>query len=648
MKQSFGEYQGKAWTGFRGSRDDLAARVADIPETPGVYAFRDANGEILYVGKAKDLRKRVRSYFAGRLSPKTGALVERAAGLETITVDSEVEALILELTLIKKHRPKYNILLRDDKTYPYIRVGLDEKWPRVIVVRRVKNDGAKYFGPFTRSSSVRETLSLLRRVFPYRSCSDVALAQAVRPCLDYHIGRCLGPCTGKLDPSLYRRTIEQVVRFLEGKHSRVRAELEKQMMDYASLLDFENAARVRDQICSLDDVTQRQKIVSPGMQDTDVLGLAQQSDTSFVALLPVREGRLCGREGFVLTGTGDSQPGDVLEAFVTQYYSAAPFVPRQVLLSHQVVSQSNLEEFLTGRRTHSAKRRSSVRIRVPQRGRLKELTGMAEDNARALMTEYVPRRERERQAIGEAMDRLAESLGLSGPPGRIEGYDVSNISGHQAVASMVVLTEGFPDKTQYRQFRMSVQGKPDDYAMIQEVLWRRFQRGLRDRERLVATGKAGRFSAFPDLIVVDGGKGQVSAAKEALDQLGLEIPIAGLAEKNEEIFVPGRQDAVLLPGDSGALYLVMRLRDEAHRFALTYHRELREKKALDSALTRVPGIGEARAQALMDVFGDVETLRKAPVEEIARVKGIGPRLAAKISSYLNDPRQSTEGSTLRF
>ncbi len=637
MKQSFGDYQGKAWTGFRGSRFDLAARVEDIPETPGVYAFRDANGEILYVGKAKDLRKRVRSYFAARLSPKTAVLMERVAGLETITVDSEVEALILELTLIKKHRPKYNILLRDDKTYPYIRVGLDEEWPRVTVVRRVKNDGAKYFGPFTRSGSVRETLSLLRRAFPYRSCSDAALAQAVRPCLDYQIGRCLGPCTGRLDPSLYKRTIEQVVRFLEGKHSRVRAELEKQMVDYASVLDFENAARVRDQIGCLDDVTQRQKIVSPGMQDTDVLGLAQQSDMSFVVLLPVREGRLCGREGFVLTGTGDSQPGDVLEAFMTQYYSAASFIPRQVLLSHHVVSQPNLEEFLTARGMDSSGLRSQVRIRVPQRGRLKELMGMAEDNARALMIEYVPRRERERQAIGEALEQLAESLGLSRPPGRVEGYDVSNISGHQAVASMVVLTEGFPDKTQYRQFRMSVQGKPDDYAMIQEALWRRFQRGFKDREKLAATGRAGRFSAFPDLIVVDGGKGQVSAAKEVLDELGLKIPLAGLAEKKEELFVPGRSDPVLLPRDSGALYLVMRLRDEAHRSALTYHRKLRERKALDSALTKVPGIGQARARALMDVFGDVETLRKASVEEIARVKGIGLQLAGKIVSHLNDP-----------
>lgn len=638
MQQSFGDYKGKAWSGYQGNLEELSFQVNNLPESPGAYVFRDADGEILYVGKAKDLKKRVRSYFASRLHPKTEALMQRVHSLETITVDSEVEALILELNLIKKHRPKYNILLRDDKTYPYIRVDPQEQWPRVTVVRRVKNDGARYFGPFTKPSSVRETLSLLRRTFPYRNCSDSVLAQTTRPCLDYQIGRCLGPCTGKLSPSVYKKTVEQIIRFLEGRHSRVRSELREQMMNYADNLDFESAARVRDQIASLDDITERQKIVSQGMQDTDVVGLAQQQDMSFVALLPIREGRLCGKDGFVLTGTGDSEPGDVLEAFISQHYQSAPYVPRHLLLPYPLPSQESIQAFLTSRRKSDLNLKAQARVRVPQRGMLKDLVSMARDNARAMMAEYVPRRERERQATGEALEQLTGYLNLSGPPGRIEGYDISNISGNQAVASMVVFTQGSPDKSSYRRFRMSAQGKPDDYAMMQETLWRRFQRGFKDREKLAQTGKGGKFSVFPDLIIVDGGKGQVSAAKEVLDRLELDIPLAGLAEKQEEVFLPGCQDPVLIPKDSGALYLLMRLRDEAHRFALSYHRKLRRETALDSALTRVPGVGKARAKALLEAFGDVHTLRKAPVAEIARVKGIGRNLAQTISSNLNEEK----------
>lgn len=633
---SLHQIEGKAWHGFRGDRYELDEKSKDITESPGVYVFLGPAGEVLYVGKAKNLRKRLRSYFSSNLSSKTEALMEKVAGLETITVESEVEALILEITLIKKHKPKYNILLKDDKQYPYIRVGLDEKWPRVTLVRRMQKDGARYFGPITRASSVRETLAVLRRLFPYRTCSDRVLAQTTRPCLDYHLGRCLGPCTGELDEKTYMDTIQEVIRFLEGRHKHLRESLVKRMHDHAEKLEFESASRIRDQIRSLDDVTEKQRIVSPDMKDRDVLGLERSKEMSFVALLQVREGKLMGRDGFVLSGTAAEESGDVLEAFITQYYSRASHIPPEILIPVEIPSPEQVTEFLKERKKETGSGAGTVRIKVPRRGRLKDLVVMAADNARTMMAQELPRREREMEENEAAMKNLAEALGMDRLPRRIEGYDISNLSGQETVASMVVLADGRPDKSSYRRFRMKVQGKPDDFAMMQEVLWRRFKRGLKEREEAAQTGKGGKFSAFPDLIMVDGGKGQVSAAKEVLDELKLGIPLVGLAKKNEELFLPDRSEPIVLPRDSSALYLVMRLRDEAHRFAVTYHRKLRGEKALRSAILDVPGIGEAKAKELLRAYGDLDSLRKAPVEEIAKVKGIGMKLAEKIREHLKD------------
>ena len=628
--------QDKAWTGYVGDRSALSARIKDAPESPGVYVYRGVEGTVLYVGKAKNLRNRLRSYFASHLSPKTAALMEKVASLETINVGSEKEALILELNLIKRHRPRYNILLRDDKQYPYIRVGVADKWPRVTLARRTAKDGARYFGPFTRAGSVRETLFLLRRIFPYRNCTDRALAQVSRPCLDYHIGRCLGPCSGTLDEAVYAATIDDVVKFLEGRLKEVRAALHKKMTAHAENMEFEAAARVRDQVRALDDVTERQKITTTDMKDRDVLGLARSGESAFVSLLTVREGKLLGKEGFILSGAADQPDADILEAFISQYYSAAPFYPPEILVAADLPSGPELEEMLSEQRRASLGRESAVHLRVPRRGKLRDLLLMAEENARAMLAERVPKEERETEANQKAMEDLASALGAKGLPSRIEGYDISNLYGQEAVASMVVLKDGKPEKSSYRKFKMKASGKPNDFAMMQEVLWRRFRKGMAERQKAAEAGLKGpgKFAVFPDLIIVDGGKGQVSAAKEVLDELKLDIPLAGLAKRNEELFLPAQSDPIVLPRDSGALYLVTRLRDEAHRFAVGYHRKLRGEKATRSALLDVPGVGPSKVKDLLTAFPDLEALKKAPVEEVAKVKGIGTALAESIHAYL--------------
>ncbi len=614
--------------GFAGDREELADRITDLPVSCGVYIYRGQGGEILYVGKAANLRSRVRSYFSSNLSLKTEALMSRVQGLEIIVVDSEAEALILEANLIKKHKPRYNILLRDDKQYPYLRIDLNEQWPTVSVVRRMSKDGARYFGPFTRPGSVRETLSFLRRIFPYRTCSDRNFDQAVRPCLNYHIGRCLGPCTGEIDRETYMDIVHEVVKFLEGRHKDVRNRLEKRMYVLAKDLDFENAAKVRDRLNALDDVTQRQKIVLTDMKDRDVIGLARSGKYAFVALLVVRQGKLMGREGFVLTGSELDENQEIIRAFITQYYPKTSFVPRQIVIPVALSDEDEINQYI------------GTKLRFPQRGILKDLVAMATDNARAMMSAGMPKYQREEKQYLKAIEDLKEALDLKHLPERIECYDISNLSGKEAVASMVVLSGGKPEKSLYRRFRMKAKSEPNDVAMMQEVLWRRFKRGLDERAKIEAdnTGllRASKFAVFPDLVIVDGGKGQVNAAKQVFDQLQINIPLAGLAEKNEEMFMPGKKDSIILPQDSGALFLVVRLRDEAHRFALSYHRSLRRKRTLGTTLSNIPGVGPIKAKQLLATFGSVDAIKRCSAEELQRAKGIGPKLALTIHSYFNE------------
>ena len=620
----------RAWAGFKGDRNQLAGHVSELPASPGVYVFRGQGGEVLYVGKAINLRNRVRSYFGANLSAKSEALMSRVEGLEIIVVDSEAEAFILESNLIKKHRPRYNILLRDDKQYPYLRINLSDEWPTVSVVRRMSKDGARYFGPFTRPGSVRETLSFLRKIFPYRTCSDKSLAQAARPCLNYHIERCLGPCTGKINREEYMETIHEVIKFLEGRHKDVRDSLEKRMLELATNLDFETAARLRDRIKALDDVTERQKVVLNDMKDRDVLGLARSGKYAFVALLPVRKGKLMGREGFVLTGSELDDAGEVLRAFILQHYPHAPFVPKEIVIPVELPDEGEITRYI------------GTKVRTPKRGVFKQLVEMASENARAMMDTSMPKYQREAAEHQQAIQDLAEALNLPRLPIRIEGYDISHISGKEAVASMVVLNNGKPYKASYRRFRIKTGDKPNDVAMMQEVLWRRFKRGLEDRTEIEEKGQTlqrkSKFAVFPDLVIVDGGKGQVNAAKQVLDELGLDIPVAGLAEKNEELFLPGAKQPVILPRDSGALFLVMRLRDEAHRFALSYHRRLRQKMALHTELSDIPGLGSERIKQLLRAFGSLDAIRKASLEDLQATHGIGSKLAQTIYDHLNKPQ----------
>ncbi len=619
----------RMWAGITGDRYELGKKINHLPTSPGVYVFREEGGEVLYIGKANNLKNRVRSYFGTNLPVKTEALMSRVAGLEVVVVDSEAEALILESNLIKKHKPRYNILLRDDKQYPYLRVNLQDEWPKVAVVRRMKKDGARYFGPFTRPGSVRETLSLLRKIFPYRTCSDRSFAQVSRPCLNYHIGRCLGPCTGEIDKGAYMEVIHEVVKFLEGRHKDVKDNLEQKMLFLAENLDFENAAKVRDRIAALDDVMERQKIVLSDMKDRDILGLARSGKFAFVALLPVRKGKLLGREGFVLSGTEFDEDQEIIRAFITQYYPNASFIPKEVVIPVFLVDEDEIEEYI------------GARIRTPQRGMFKDLVRMATDNARTMMSTHIPRYQREAREHLEAMEDLAKALKLPCLPRRIECFDISNISGREAVASMVVLVDGKPDKPSYRRFRIKAEATPDDVAMMQEVLWRRFKRGLSERAVIAQDArilkKQSKFAIFPDFVLVDGGKGQLNAAKQVFDELRLDIPLAGLAERNEELFVPGKSEPVALPRDSGALFLVVRVRDEAHRFALSYHRKLRSKKAMDTVLSDIPGLGPVKIKELLRVFGSLDSIKSASYEQLQEVKGIGPQLAHAILDFFNKP-----------
>lgn len=607
------------------SRDDLRRKALEAPEGPGVYVFKGEGGEVLYVGKARSLRNRVRSYFGQDLSPKTRTMMERATDVEFITTGSETEALILESNLVKKHKPRYNIRLKDDKHYPYLRVGLADEWPGVTIARRTKKDGARYFGPFTRAGAVRETLKLLRKIFPYRTCKDTTFKTQARPCLEYHVGRCPAPCAGLCSREAYMETIEEVVRFLEGKHREVRESLERRMRARAESLDFEGAAKLRDQIRALDQIMSAKKAIRADMKDGDVLGFHPYGDDGYMAVLVIREGRLLGREGFKLTGTRDEPLSEVLAAFVAQYYSSrAAAVPEEILIPDAGADTASLEDLLQQVSGHV------VKVLAPKRGFKKDLVSMAMDNARVLVSELVPLDERKKAENEKAMEDLARELSLSVLPRRIEGYDVSNTGGKDASASLVVLQDGKPDKSSYRRFKISLD-EPDDYAMMEEALRRRFSRGLEERRK----GKSGKFTVFPDLVLVDGGKGQVSVASKVMSELGLDIPVVGLAKKNEEIYIPGREDPLILPRDSGALFLVMRLRNEAHRFAVSYHRKLRSKKARRSALDDVPGLGEERKKALLAHFGSVESIARASPEEIQKLPGIGPVLAAKILESLS-------------
>ena len=613
----------------------LQATLRKLPDRPGVYLMKDDRGVVLYVGKAQSLRNRVRSYWQKQAVGGPGdlhrirAVIDRVVDVEYTLTDSISEALLLEANLIKRYRPRFNVRLKDDKSYPYIKITLADDFPRVERTRKLVNDGSRYFGPYASASSVDESMNLIRRLFPFRTCT-IPIREGERalqrPCLLYHIKRCQGPCIEAIDKAAYRADIAQVELFLDGRQETVAKALRGEMEEAADGLDFERAAALRDKVKAIERTMESQKMAAFARTELDLAGLARHDNQAAVQLFAVRAGKLVGRDVFLLDAPREVADEEVLGSFLQQYYARASSIPHEVLVPGVLPDGQDLEAFLATRRG------GPVRLRVPQRGEKRELMALAVRNATETLAREQARWLADQGKTLAALDELAASLGLPGPPMRIECYDISNFQGRDTVGSMVVFEEGRPRTGEYRRFRLrTVEGAPNDFASHQEVLRRRF--------RTVATGDEGsaeeRRWAMPDLVVIDGGKGQVSAALEVLHELGLhDLPLVGLAKEREELFLPERSDPVLLAATSPALYLVQRLRDEAHRFAITYHRDLRAKRAIRSAFDDLPGVGPKRRAALLRTFGSTKRVREAPVEQIAAVPGIGPALAARIKATL--------------
>lgn len=583
-----------------------------LPDSPGVYLMKDARGKIIYVGKAVVLKNRVRQYFQRNKghTPKVRAMVEKIADFETIMTGSEVEALILECNLIKKHRPRYNISLKDDKSYPYVKVTLQEEFPRVFVTRRILKDGARYFGPYTNAMAVHESLKLLRRLFPLRSCRQMG----ERPCLEYHIKRCIAPCTGNVDREEYDAMIRAVLLFLEGRTEDVERELSARMQAAAESYHFELAARLRDQLAAVRQVAEKQNIVT-GAGDQDAVGMARSDIGVCVQIFFIRAGKMLGREHFLLQGSEEESDEALLTAFLQQYYHQAAFVPREVLLPMELEETALLSEWL------SEKKGGKVQIFVPQRGSKRDIVNMAEGNAEKYLRDEAERvKQANAQTLG-AVEELGHYLGLRELPNRMECFDISHNQGSETVASMVVFEGGLPKKSDYRRFKIrSAEGKPDDFKSMREVTTRRYGK-LAEEE-------------LPDLIVIDGGKGQLSSALEIIRGAGhLKVPVVGLAKQFELIFVEGSSDPVVLPRHSQALYLIQRIRDEAHRFAITYHRKLRGKRNLVSVLDHIDGIGPKRRKMLWSHFGNLNRIKAASVEELAAVEGMNLPAAEAVYQF---------------
>lgn len=610
---------------------ELEATLKRLPDRPGVYLMKDARGTVIYVGKAQSLRNRVRSYWQKQSIGPEGQLIrsviDKIADLEYTMTDSVSEALLLEINLVKRYRPRYNVRLKDDKSYPFIKIT-GEEFPRVERTRKLPTDGSRYFGPYASASSVDEAMNLIRRIFPFRTCTlDIheGVKAIDRPCLLYHIKRCQAPCVGYISKADYGADIEQIERFLEGRQEVVARELTRQMQAASDATEYERAAALRDKVKAVERTMESQKMAAHKTTEEDVLGLAREDNQAAVQLFAVRGGKMVGRDVFLLDAPRETDDATVLGGFVQQYYERATSIPPELLVPCLPDDAPELEKYLTGRRL------AAVRIRIPRRGEKRELLDLAARNATETIQREHARWLADHGKTLAALEELSNALELPGLPARIECYDISNFQGAQSVGSMVVFQDGRPRTGEYRRFRIKEVKGANDYASHQEVLRRRFRRAR--------TGEEGSEEELrwqlPDLVVIDGGKGQLSAAKEVLDELGYDdLPVVGLAKEREEIFLPELDEPVLLPTTSPALYLMQRLRDEAHRFAITYHRALRAKAATHSAFDDLPGVGPKRRAALLRVFGSAKRVREAPLAQVAAVPGIGEALAAKIKAGL--------------
>jgi excinuclease ABC subunit C len=610
----------------------LQEKLKNLPDNPGVYLMKNAEGTIIYVGKAVVLKNRVRQYFQnGRKWDKVAAMVSEVADLDYIITDSEKEALILECNLIKKYRPHYNIMLKDDKHYPYVRIDTSEDFPRVEVVRSIKNDGARYFGPYLAAYPVRDILDALSKVFPLRQCKkDIARAakRGERPCLNFDMKRCLAPCTGKVAKEEYSEILAEVMDFLSGKYEQLVKTMEEAMRQASENLEYEKCAILRDRIRTIREVSQRQKASFPDLNDKDVFALVKDDGEAVVQALFIRAGKMEYSERFYLVFE-DETDGELIAHAIKQYYIDTPNVPKQIFVPEELPETELIEAWLT------EKRGNRVYISAPKIGDNKKLVKLAELNAAEALNRKLVVRKREYERTFGACARLAEALKIP-PIHRMECYDISNIQGTDSVGSMVVFQDGKPENKEYRRFKIKTVEGSDDFASMAEIVERRFKRALTEAREKEDDGAEGGFTKLPQLIVIDGGKGQLHAAYDALVSLGMEdIPIIGLAKREEEVFLPFEKEPLILSKQSDELKLLQRIRDEAHRFAITFHRSLREKRVGKSALDAVPGIGDKRKKALLKHFKSMERIKNAGEEELAAVEGIDRKSARAVYEYFN-------------
>ncbi len=586
-----------------GDKVKLLEQIKNIPNKPGVYIFKDSSGQIIYVGKAKSLKNRVRSYFREDRNrwPLAKILTEKIADFEFYVTDNEIEALVLECNLIKKNKPVFNVRLIDDKSYPYLSIALNDEFPRVAITREIHKKGTKYYGPYTDAKAIRQTLDVLRKIFPVRTCRGLKPGRTNgSPCLNYHIKRCLGPCVGKVKKDEYLKIINEICLFLEGKEDQVVSDLESQMADASRKLEYEKAAGLRNRIMAVNQILKKQRVVLSGNENQDIIGTVNDKIIAIVELFVVRQGKLIGNEGFVLNFSHD----DVISSFVKQYYISAASIPEKIVLPYKIEDQDLIENWL------SCKKKKKIKIIVPKRGEKKKLLDLAMDNVVHSFELYKVKKSQEAENINQAIKELKEYLKLKDFPLRIECFDISTILGKESVGSMVVFEGGFPKTQKYRKFKIKWVEGQNDFAMMGEIIKRRVQRQLSDKK----------FADKPDLIIVDGGRSQLKAALNSLSELGLkDVSVVALAKKKEDIYVPDKPEPLSLPLCSPGLYLLKRIRDEAHRFAITYHRDLRRKKMVKSIFDEIPGIGEKRKKKLIDYFKTPEAIKQAALDELKKV-----------------------------
>lgn len=610
---------------------NIQEELKKLPGKPGVYLMHDEKDAIIYVGKAISLKNRVRQYFQSSRNKgsKIEQMVTHISRFEYIVTDSELEALVLECNLIKEHRPKYNTMLMDDKTYPFIKVTVNEPFPRVMMARRMKKDKAKYFGPYTSAGAVKDTIELIRKLYHIRSCNR-SLPKDIgkeRPCLNYHIHQCYAPCQSYISREEYRKSIDEVVRFLNGNYDPILKELEEKMLDASENLEFEKAIEYRELLASVQKIAQKQKITDTAGDDRDIIAMASEGEDAVVQVFFIRGGRLIGRDHFYLKIAENDTKSEILSSFIKQFYAGTPYIPAELMLPEEIEDQEIIEEWLTTRREHK------VRLRIPKKGTKEKLVELAQKNAQMVLKNDKERLKREEGRTIGAVKELEKILGLTGII-RMEAYDISNTNGFDSVGSMVVYEHGKPKRNDYRKFKIkSVQG-PDDYASMNEVLTRRFEHGLRERQDESETGG---FQAFPDLIMMDGGRGQVNIALEVLEKLNLHIPVCGMVKDDNHRTRGLYFNNVELPIDrnSECFRLITRIQDEAHRFAITFHRQLRSKGQVHSILDDIPGVGPARRKDLMRSFENIEAIRNATVDDLKELPSMNEKSAQEVYKFFH-------------